>query len=79
MAKKRLKSYRKEVIYMTNKTKIIVAPDDPVEIRRLEIKNNGMNEETLEVTNYFEPVLSRPTQDYAHMAFNNLFLIAIIL
>ena len=56
------------------KTKIIVAPDDPVEIRRLEIKNNGMNEETLEVTNYFEPVLSRPTQDYAHMAFNNLFL-----
>ena len=27
-----------------------------------------------EITNYFEPVLSRPMQDYAHMAFNNLFL-----
>ena len=40
-------------------TKIIVSPDDPVEIRRLELKNNGMQERTLEITNYFEPVLSR--------------------
>lgn len=56
------------------KTKVIVSPDDPVEIRRLELKNNGTNEETLEITNYFEPVLSKPMQDYAHMAFNNLFL-----
>ena len=55
-------------------TKIIVSPDDPVEIRRLELKNNGTKERTLEITNYFEPVLSRPMQDYAHMAFNNLFL-----
>jgi len=56
------------------KTKVIVSPDDPVEIRRLELKNNGTNEETLEVTNYFEPVLSKPMQDYVHMAFNNLFV-----
>lgn len=55
-------------------TKIIVSPDDPVEIRRLQLKNNGIQERTLEITNYFEPVLSRPMQDYAHMAFNNLFL-----
>ena len=55
-------------------TKIIVSPDDPVEIRRLQLKNNGTQERTLEITNYFEPVLSRPMQDYAHMAFNNLFL-----
>lgn len=55
-------------------TKIIVSPDDPVEIRRLELKNNGILERTLEITNYFEPVLSKPMQDYAHMAFNNLFL-----
>ncbi len=40
-------------------TKIIVSTDDPVEIRRLELKNNGMQERTLEITNYFEPVLSR--------------------
>ncbi len=56
------------------RTKVIVTPDDPVEIRRLELKNNGTQEETLEITNYFEPVLSKPSQDYAHMAFNNLFL-----
>ena len=56
------------------KTKIIVSPGEPVEIRRIELKNNGITEETLEITNYFEPVLSKPMQDYAHMAFNNLFL-----
>ena len=47
------------------KTKITVAP----------LKNNGNNAETLEVTSYFEPVLSTDKQDYAHTAFNNLFLI----
>ena len=40
----------------------------------MKLKNNGTQEKTLEITNYFEPVLSRPMQDYAHMAFNNLFL-----
>ena len=57
------------------KTKITIAPENAVEIRRLELKNNGNNVETLEVTGYFEPVLSTDKQDYAHMAFNNLFLI----
>ena len=47
----------------------------PVEIRRLNIQNNSNEEETLEVTSYFEPVLSNKEQDYAHQAFNNLFLI----
>ena len=56
------------------KTKIIACANDPVEIRRLELKNNGNMEETLEITNYFEPVLSKPEQDYAHQAFNNLFI-----
>ena len=32
-------------------------------------------EEILEVTSHFEPVLSCKEQDYAHQAFNNLFLI----
>ena len=55
-------------------TKTIVSPDDPVEIRRLVLKNNGTQEKTLEISNYFEPVLSKSAQDYAHTAFNNLFL-----
>ena len=54
--------------------KIITTPEDPVEIRKLEIENTGNTEETLEVSSYFEPVLSVKEQDYSHMAFNNLFL-----
>ena len=40
------------------------------------IENSGNEEEILEITSYFEPVLSPKEQDYAHPAFNNLFLIA---
>ena len=56
------------------KLKITVAANEPVEIRRLELENIGNSEEILEVTSYFEPVLSKKEQDYAHQAFNNLFL-----
>ena len=66
-----------EMINDNIKTKIetIVAPDEPVEIRRLTLENIGNEEEILEITSYFEPVLSSKEQDYAHPAFNNLFLI----
>ena len=56
------------------KMKITVSPNDPVEIRRLEIENLGNTEEMLEVTSLFEPILSSKEKDYAHPAFNNLFL-----
>ena len=56
------------------KQKIIVAANEPVEIRRLELTNNDKKEKIFEVTSYFEPILSRKEQDYAHQAFNNLFL-----
>ena len=55
-------------------TKIIVDTDDPVEIRRLELKNNGVSEEILEITALLEPILSSAMQDFAHKAFNNLFI-----
>ena len=54
--------------------KITVDAEEPVEIRRLSFENLGEQEETLEVSNLFEPVLSTKEQDYAHPAFNNLFL-----
>ena len=57
------------------KQNIIIAPEEAVEIRKLTLKNLGQNEEILEVTSYFEPVLSRKEQDYAHPVFNNLFLV----
>lgn len=56
------------------KEEVTVAPDEALEIRRLSLKNIGNNFESLEITCAFEPVISRPEQDYAHMAFNNLFL-----
>ena len=60
------------------KTKLntIVAPNDDVEIRRLELENTGNDEQILEIVSYFEPVLSKKEQDYAHPAFNNLFLVS---
>ena len=55
-------------------TKITVSPNDSVELRRVEIKNLGNTDETLEISTFIEPVLSDKEQDYAHPAFNNLFL-----
>ena len=57
------------------KIKTTVASNEPVEIRRLTLENEGLEEEILEVNAYFEPILSKKEQDYAHPAFNNLFLI----
>ena len=56
------------------KTMVTVSPNDSVEIRRLQIKNLGNVDETLEISSFIEPVLSCKEQDYAHPAFNNLFL-----
>ena len=57
------------------KLKVTVDANEPVEIRRLEIQNNTQGEKIFEVTSFFEPVLSRKEQDYAHQYFNNLFLV----
>ncbi len=56
------------------KLKITVDASEPVEIRRLEIYNNSEKEKIFEITSYFEPILSKKEQEYAHPAFNNLFL-----
>ena len=66
-----------EMINDNIKTKIetIIAPDEPVEIRQITLENLGNEDEILEITSHFEPVLSTKEQDYAHPAFNNLFLV----
>lgn len=68
---------KQEMISDNIKTKIetIVVSEEPVEIRKLTLENLGNTDEVLEITSYFEPVLSKKEQDYAHPAFNNLFLI----
>ncbi len=54
--------------------KITIDPDKAIEIRRLEIENMGKASEILEIISEFEPVLSNPMQEYAHPAFNKLFM-----
>ena len=60
---------------INTKIKTTVCSNEPVELRRVIIENQGNEEEILEVVSYFEPVLSRKEQDYAHPTFNNLFLV----
>lgn len=53
---------------------VCISPNDPVEIRKITLRNLGNSDEILEITSFLEPVLSEAVQDYAHPAFNNLFL-----
>ena len=55
--------------------KTTVASNEPVELRRITIENLGNEEEIIELTGYFEPILTIKEQYYAHPAFNNLFLV----
>jgi len=55
--------------------KSTISSEKAVEIRNIKLKNTGLEDETLEITSLLEPVLSKDTQDYAHPAFNNLFLV----
>ena len=54
--------------------KTTIDPNNPIEIRKLEIKNTGNHEELLEIIQDFVPVLSKPNQEYLHPAFNKIFL-----
>lgn len=55
-------------------SKVTTAQEEPVEIRNINIKNNGLEEETLEITSVLEPLLSTPASANSHPAFNKLFL-----
>lgn len=80
-------SSRYEIVFAEDKTKIvktkeqietetsIIAAENPgIEIRSIKLKNNSNQEEVIEVSSIFEPVLARKEDDIAHPAFNNLFL-----
>lgn len=53
---------------------VFVSPEDNVEIRRIKIENHGKEPVTLEMTSYFEVVLTTEAADMAHRAFSNLFV-----
>ena len=54
--------------------KITVNPNYPVEVRNIEISNLGNSEEVLDLYSEIIPVLSNKLQQYAHPAFNRMFL-----
>ena len=66
-----------EIVEGNIKTKIetTICSNEPVELRRVKLENVGNEEEIIEITSYFEPILSKKEDDYAHPVFNNLFLI----
>lgn len=55
-------------------TRIAVAPDDDVEIRRLTLTNHSDDPKRLRVTSYGEVVLAPQDQDRRHPAFNKMFI-----
>ena len=56
------------------KTRIIISPEDNVEIRQLEIKNTTDNDIKIEIITFLDPVICEKDTDIASPAFNKLFL-----
>lgn len=55
-------------------TEIAVTSGDNAEVRRIKVKNNGDETNTIEITSYFELVINNQNNDMAHPAFSNLFM-----
>lgn len=55
-------------------TEIAVSPEDNAEIRRVSLTNHSSHSRTVEVTSYFEAVLSPLEEDASHPAFSKLFV-----
>ncbi|AEF16491.1 glycosyltransferase 36 [Thermoanaerobacterium xylanolyticum LX-11] len=72
--KQDMAKFIKKVGNIDTETEVIVSPEDDVEIRRVTLKNHSEHDRVLEVTSYFEPVLSDINADIAHPAFNKLFI-----
>jgi cyclic beta-1,2-glucan synthetase len=53
---------------------IFLSPDDPTEVRHINIKNHSSSYRRIEITSYLEVTLSTFSADSAHPAFNNLFI-----
>ncbi|SNS17499.1 Cellobiose phosphorylase [Anaerovirgula multivorans] len=55
-------------------TEIVVSTEDDVEIRKVTLTNHGSQTANMEITSYFEAVLTYQAADVAHPAFSNLFV-----
>jgi cyclic beta-1,2-glucan synthetase len=59
---------------IATRLEVAVSPEDDVEVRRLEVTNQGDRARELEITSYAEIVLAPNADDLAHPAFGKLFI-----
>ncbi len=59
---------------LTTTMEITVAPDDPLEIRRIHLINNAASPRHLRLTSYGEVILNHQAADTRHPAYNKLFI-----
>lgn len=66
--------YRRTENGINSTMDITVAPDDPVEIRRVHLHNTNEQSSKLRLTSYGEVILAPHAADVRHPAFNKLFI-----
>lgn len=66
--------YQRTQKSITSTMEVTVAPDDPVEIRRVHLHNNNDHPRNLRLTSYGEVILTPQAADARHPAFNKLFI-----
>lgn len=66
--------FRRKDGNIETRTDIIVSTEENAEIRRVTLTNHSQHNRILEVTSYFEVVLTPADADAAHPAFSNLFV-----
>ena len=66
--------FRRTENEITSTMEVTVAPDDPVEIRRIHLQNNNGLSRNLRLTSYGEVILAPQAADARHPAFNKLFI-----
>ena len=66
--------FRRIVDDIVSTLEITVAPEDPVEIRRVHLHNNTNQSRVLRLTSYGEVILAPQSSDSRHPAFNKLFI-----
>lgn len=59
---------------LESRLEITVSPEDNAEVRRISVTNHSNHTRIVELTSYFEAVLSPRHEDEAHPAFNKLFV-----
>ena len=67
-------AFRRSSQDITSTMEITVAPEDPIEIRRVTLNNNSSRTRALRLTSYGEVILTKQAADARHPAFNKLFI-----